>query len=60
MGQDTFKEVKIITFPDMIVRVHIPDLTPEERARRMKIIHNSAAALLREQEQKKLEKRMNT
>lgn len=45
--KDTYKETKILEFPGMIVRVHIPDLTPEERTRRMKAIHNAAAALLK-------------
>lgn len=43
---DTYKEVKVFTFPGMIARVYIPDLTEEERARRMKRIHDSAARLL--------------
>jgi ribosome recycling factor len=45
--QDTYKEVRTFNFPNMVVRVHIPDLTPEERARRMKAIHNQAARLLK-------------
>ena len=44
---DTYKEVKTFTFENMTVRVHIPDITPEERARRMKKIHDSAAKLLK-------------
>ncbi|KSV60287.1 hypothetical protein [Acetivibrio ethanolgignens] len=35
-GQDTYKEVKTYTYPNAIVRVYIPDLTEEERERRMK------------------------
>lgn len=46
-SQDTYKEVKIIEFPGMIARVHIPDITAEERERRMKAIHKAAAALLK-------------
>lgn len=45
-GQDVYKEIKIIEYPNMIVRVHIPDLTKEERDRRMKIIHDASARLL--------------
>lgn len=45
--QDTYKEVRVFEFPGLVARVHIPDLTPEERARRMKGIHDAAAALLR-------------
>lgn len=45
--QDTYKEVRIFEFPGMVARVHIPDLTEEERNRRMKIIHREAANLLK-------------
>lgn len=44
--QDTYKEVRVIEFPCGVARVHIPDLTEEERARRMKRIAESAALLL--------------
>lgn len=44
---DTYKETKVFEFPGMIARVHIPDLTPEERNRRMKTIHNAAENLLK-------------
>lgn len=44
---DTYKETREFIFDNMIVRVHIPDITPEERARRMKKIHDSAANLLK-------------
>jgi anaerobic ribonucleoside-triphosphate reductase len=45
--QDVYKETRIFIFPNMIARVHIPDLTKEERARRMAIIHDAAANLLK-------------
>ena len=45
-SQDTYKEVKTFTFPNMTAMVYIPDLTPEERARRMKLIQKAAAELL--------------
>lgn len=44
--QDTYKEVRVIEFPQGTATVHIPDLTEEERARRMKRIAHSAALLL--------------
>lgn len=47
-GQDTYKKIVTITFPNMIARVHIPDLTEEERKRRMKIIHDAAAKVLKQ------------
>lgn len=45
--QDTYKEVRTFEFPGMTARVHIPDLTSEERSRRMVAIHNQAANLLK-------------
>lgn len=54
--KDTYKEVKEYVYPNAIVRVHIPDITEEERARRMKIIKQAAENLVRvamEQEAKK-------
>ena len=44
---DTYKEVKTFEYPNMTVRVHIPDLTPEKRTQRMKSIHTAAAELLK-------------
>ena len=43
---DTYKEVRVIEFSCGVARVHIPDLTEEERERRMKRIAQSAALLL--------------
>ncbi len=45
--QDTYKEIKTFRFPGMVVRVHIPDLTAEERNRRMAAIHKQAENLLK-------------
>lgn len=45
---DTYKEIRVFEYPNAIVRVHIPDLTEAERARRMKILHDAAANLLKE------------
>ena len=44
--EDTYKEVRVIEFPQGTATVHIPDLTPEERERRMNRIAESAARLL--------------
>lgn len=44
---DTYKETKLFTFPNMTARVLIPDLTQEERERRMKQIQAAAANLLK-------------
>ena len=54
---DTYKEVKVFEYPDMIIRVHIPDLTEDERKRRMKQIEKAAAELLISEMQRKAEKK---
>ena len=41
-------KIEVFTYPNMIVRVHFPDLSPEEQARRMKKIKKSAEELLKE------------
>ena len=41
-------EIKTFTYPNMVVRVHLPDLTDEEQKRRMKKIHKAAEELLKE------------
>lgn len=41
-------EIKTFVYPNMIVRVHFPDISNEENERRMKRIHDAAAALLKE------------
>lgn len=45
--KDTYKEVRTIEFPGMIARVHFPDLTTEERSRRMQYIKDAAEKLLK-------------
>lgn len=47
---DTYKKVRTFNFPGWTIKVHIPDLTPEEHKARIKRIHNAAADLLRETE----------
>ncbi len=44
---DTYKEIKEFDFPNMKVRVHIPELTEDERNRRLKAIHKAAGDLLK-------------
>lgn len=44
--QDTYKEVKTIKLGENVARVYIPDLTDEERARRMREIARLAGELL--------------
>lgn len=50
--RDTYKEVREMEFPGLIARVHIPDISPEERAKRMKSIHKAAESLLKSVETK--------
>lgn len=47
MNPDSYKEVRTFEYPGLVARVYIPDLTPEERARRLKAIHNQAVNLLK-------------
>lgn len=49
---DAYKEVRTIEFPGMTARVHFPDLTPDERSRRMQIIQKAAANLLKGKEKR--------
>ena len=44
--KDTYKEVITIKIGGNVARVHIPDLTPEERERRMREIGRLAGELL--------------
>ena len=44
---DVYEEPIIFNFPGAIVKVFRPILTEEERARRMKILHDAAADLLK-------------
>lgn len=46
-GQDVYKEVITMKFPNMIARVHIPDLTEDEQKRRIQRIHDATIKLLR-------------
>lgn len=50
---DTYQEVKIIHFDNMVVRVHAPILTPEERERRLEAIKRAAVDLVIDTERKK-------
>ena len=45
-------EVKTITHENIIARVYIPELSVDERNRRMKQIHNAAVNILKDVEQK--------
>lgn len=38
---------RVFEYPNAIVRVHIPDIAPEEREKRMREIKRSAEILLR-------------
>ena len=44
--KDTYKEVRVFQYEDAVVRVHIPDLTPDEKNRRMKEVEKSAVQVL--------------
>ena len=44
---DTYKEVKAFEYPNMTIRVHIPDLSDVERNRRMKQLPKATEALFK-------------
>lgn len=55
---DTYKDVKTYTYDDgCVVRVHIPELTEEERERRMNNIKRAAVNLMIDKENKDREKK---
>lgn len=45
-SQDVYGEPRILQYPGITVRVYSPILTDEERARRMKMIEEAAAAVI--------------
>ena len=45
--EDTYSEVRTFTYPNMIVRVHLPDLTEDERNRRMRNIMKSTERFMK-------------
>ena len=47
-SEDSYKEVKVFDYPNMVIRVHIPDISDAENERRMKAVRRAAEALLRE------------
>lgn len=44
--QDTYKEVITIQYANAVARVHIPDITEEEREKRLERIGKRAGELL--------------
>lgn len=43
---DTYKEAQCMEFPGMVVRIHRPELTSGEMAKRLAVIHKAAEKLL--------------
>lgn len=46
--KDIYKEPITISYPNFTARIHRPELTPEEREKRMAYIYKAAAELLKE------------
>ena len=42
------RETRTFNYPNMIVRVHFPDISDEENERRMKKLRKSAIAVMKE------------
>lgn len=50
---EAYKETKIFNYPNMTIRVYIPDLSDVERKRRMKQLEKATEALLKSYERRK-------
>lgn len=50
---EAYKETKIFNYPNMTIRVYIPDLSDVERKRRMKQLEKATEALLKSHERRK-------
>jgi hypothetical protein len=50
--KDTYKEIRTIYRENIVARVHIPDLAPDEKERRMRNISKVAGQLLSSQTKK--------
>ena len=48
----TYKEIRTFEYANMVVRVHIPDLTDEERKRNMKQLMKATESLLKSYKKK--------
>jgi hypothetical protein len=51
--KDTYKEVRVFQYDNAVVRVHIPDLTPDEQNRRMKEVEKAAVQVLLSKKERK-------
>ena len=53
---DTYKEIRTFNINNAVVRVHIPDLTADERSRRIEKIKDAAANMMKGIEKEKCKK----
>jgi len=44
--EEKYKEVRIMNLPNTVAKIYIPDLTDDERERRMQKIYSASAALV--------------
>ena len=51
---DTYKEIRTFEYPGVTVRVHIPDISDEERARRTRQLVKAAEGLMKAYQRKDL------
>ena len=52
-AQTIYKEVRTFEYTNMVVRVHIPDLTDEEKKRNIKQLMKATESLLKSYDRKK-------
>lgn len=47
MQAQAYTEIRTFEYPNMVVRVHIPDLSEEEKKRNMKQLYKATESLLK-------------
>ena len=57
---DAYKETRVFNINNAVIRVHIPDLTAEERSKRIEKIKDAAANLMKGIERCEKEKSKTT
>lgn len=48
MKEVTYRHVDTLNFPNVTARIYVPNLSEDENERRKKVLHNAAAAIIKE------------